>query len=585
LALLSYPVLMEPWLGLAEQARFWALGYGGLVFLVAGCVLLVWRRSSESSGQSAAPLTMPSLPEAAGEGSRVLTGTGSMETAETLSWRRRLRWLALAFVPSSLMLGVTTYVTTDLAPIPLLWILPLSVYLLSFVLAFSRLPTLFYHMAAVALPTLIAALIALQINRLVNFGWHLELSHPQLISLHLVTFFVAALVCHGELATRRPSTGRLTEYYLWIAMGGMFGGVFNSIIAPLAFDRIVEYPLLFAAVCLLCPSFGCAEGKLAPTSIKRHGWRSTILTVAWLAYGSAAAYCLLGLSLEAGRHNPWRSRNFFGTLVATYDRETNISRLVHGTTLHGTQDLATSSTRLEPQSYYTATSGIHRLFDVLAARPPRTVGVTGLGAGTVAAFARPGQHWIFYEINPAVPRIARDPSYFTYLEDAERRGVRVQTVLGDARLSIASSPLMHDLFIIDAFSSDAIPVHLLTREAWQVYLAKLSAHGIMAFQITNQYLDLTPVIANLCRDLGLHCLFYADDPPEPNCASWWMVAARNPDDLAPLRIEGSCWQSFKGYANAHVWTDDFSNLYTVLHLAGVPDVPQAAREEAGAAGH
>jgi hypothetical protein len=546
---------------LAEQARLWALGYGGLVFLVAGCVLLVWRRSSEPNGQSI------------------------METAEPLTWGRRLRWLSLAFVPSSLMLGVTTYVTTDIAPIPLLWVIPLALYLLSFVLAFSRLPKLFYHIAAVALPTLVAALIALQIDRLVDFGWHLELSHTQLISLHLLTLFIAALVCHGELATLRPSTGRLTQYYIWIALGGVLGGAFNSIVAPLAFDRIIEYPLLFAAVCFLCPSFGYARPKPAAASPYRWRWRPKSLAIAWLAYGSVSAYCFLALSLERDRHNRWRSRSFFGTLLATYDPKTHQSRLVHGTTLHGTQDLTSPSTRLEPQSYYTETSGIHHLFDALAGHPPRTIGVTGLGAGTVAAFARPGQHWVFYEINPAVPRIARDPGYFTYLEDAEHRGVQVQTVLGDARLSIASSPLVHDLFIIDAFSSDAIPVHLLTKEAWQVYLTRLSPHGIMAFQITNRYLDLTPVIANLCRNLGLHCLFFADDPPEPNCPSWWMVAAREPQDLAPLRMDNSGWQSFKGSASAHVWTDDFSNLYVVLHPAGVPNVPQAAQEEAGSAPH
>jgi hypothetical protein len=544
LALLSYPVLMEPWLRLAEQARLWALGYGGLVFLVAGCVFLVWRDPAESNAPS------------------------SLETAESLSWGRRLRWLALAFVPSSLMLGVTTYVTTDISPIPLLWIVPLTLYLLSFVLAFSRLPANFYRSCAILLAVLVAMLLAVQIDRVgwFHITWHLELSHAQLISLHLLAFFIAALVCHGDLAHLRPSTAGLTQYYLVIALGGMLGGFFNSIVAPHVFDRIIEYPLLFGAVCLLCPDVLTSRAAAPPQ-------RRALITV-WLLYGILTAICFGVQTTGPSGLETRRVRNFFGTLVATHDQANDVSVLAHGTTIHGVQNLSSPSSRSEPLTYFTRSSGIGRVFEALGDRP-RTVGVVGLGAGTVACYARPGQRWIFYEINPAVARLARDPSYFTYLDDAESRGAEVQVVLGDGRLSIESSPTRHDVLIIDAFSSDAIPVHLLTREALQIYLGKLSAHGLLVFHITNGFVDLTPVLADLARTLGLLSLFYSHE--EANCVSWWMVLTRDKNDLGPLAYEPR-WRRFRGSATARAWTDDFSNLYSVFTPHGMALVPQAALE-------
>jgi hypothetical protein len=564
LALLSYPVLMEPWLRLAEQARFWALGYGGLVFLVAGCVLLVWRRSVESNGQP------------------------NMETVEPLSWGRRLRWVALAFVPSSLMLGVTTHLATDIAPIPLLWVVPLALYLLSFVLAFSRLPRPFYQGSAVAFFVLVAALIAVQINRVqglievLNQRYalslpllsNLQVSHVQAIGLHLLCFFVAALLCHGELAVFRPAPSRLTEYYLWIALGGMLGGIFNSIVAPLVFDHLIEYPLLFAAVCLLRPRFGWS-------GTPRIGW-SRLLTATYLLFGLIASVCFIA---EAKPYDPGyqetRVRNFFGTLLASHYPPTGKSELIHGTTLHGSQDISSPAARQEPQSYYTRTSGIGRIFDSGSLHRPQTVGAIGLGAGTVAAYALPGENWIFYEINPAVPRLAQDPRYFTYLDDARKRGANMQIVLGDARLSVAAGSNTHDLLIVDAFSSDAIPIHLLTREALLVYLAKLSPHGLIAFHVTNHYADLTRVLADLARNLGLSCAFFADK--EARYRSWWMVLAPSAGDIAGLFKGPAAWQKWNGprwewclgRSGVPVWTDDFSNLYGALHLAGVGEVPQA----------
>jgi hypothetical protein len=601
LALLSYPVLIEPWLPLAEQARLWALGYGGMVFLVAGCALLVWRRS--------APLTLGSSPEAGGEGSALQAAPGqahpgprgtadqgargsAIQSAPELSnkdvsWARRLRWLALAFVPSSLMLGITTYLTTDISPIPLLWVIPLALYLFSFVLAFSRLPRGFYQGSVVAFFLLVAALVALRFDRihwlidLLNdrYTWdllplppRLALSHVQVIALHLLCFFIAALICHGELAALRPAASQLTGYYLWIALGGVLGGIFNSIVAPLVFDRIIEYPLLFAAVCLLRPRFTFPLPRIA--------W-SRLLSAASLVFGIVAAACFL---VEASGYAPGfesrRIRNFFGTLLASHSHS-GLSELIHGTTVHGTQDLSSPELREEPTSYYTRSSGIGRVIHSLFLHPPHSIGAIGLGAGTVAAYAVPSQTWVFYEINPAVPGVADDPAYFTYLEDARKRGAEIQIVLGDARLSIAAGARIHDLLIVDAFSSDAIPVHLLTREALQVYLAKLSPHGLIAFHVTNYHVDLTGVLADLARDFGMSCVFFDDEPA--SYRSWWMVLARRDADIAELLQEssdtngrkGSRWERCQGRRGVPVWTDDFSNLYGVLHLSGVGDTPQA----------
>jgi hypothetical protein len=255
-----------------------------------------------------------------------------------LTWGRRLRWLSLAFVPSSLMLGVTAYVTTDIAPIPLLWILPLSLYLLSFVLAFSRLPTIFYRGCAIALAGLLVVLIAARVDWTgFNTSFEFRLKTPQLIVLHLVTFFIASLVCHGELAIRRPPASRLTEYYLVIALGGMLGGIFNSIVAPLAFDRIIEYPLLFVAVCLLRPRF-TADTAFAQRHSRLAVW-PTVLTAVCLVYGMLAAICFITQPGEDTTARTCHVRNFFGALVARHNPITDLSELSHGTTLHGMQNL------------------------------------------------------------------------------------------------------------------------------------------------------------------------------------------------------------------------------------------------------
>jgi hypothetical protein len=468
------------------------------------------------------------------------------------------------------MLGATTYVTTDIAPIPLLWILPLSLYLLSFVLAFSRLPANFYRMCAIVLAGLLAVLIAARVDWSgFNTYFQFQLTTPQLIVLHLVTFFIASLVCHGELAIRRPPAARLTEYYLVIALGGMLGGIFNSILAPLLFDRVVEYPLLFAAVCLLRPRFtaDAAANRLSPVAV----W-PTVLTAICFVYAMLAGLCFIILPGDDATTQTRRVRNFFGALLASHDAMRNVSQLSHGTTLHGMQNLRMPN---EPLIYYTKSSGIGRLFASLESHLPRTVGAVGLGAGTTACYARAGQRWIFYEINPAVPKLARDAHFFTYLRDAEKRGAVVDTVLGDGRLSIKASPTLHDLLIVDAFSSDAIPIHLLTREALEVYLSKLSPHGQIAFHITNRYVDLTPVLADLARSMNLDNVFFFND--EDDCKSWWLILARSRADLGMLAFEPR-WRHFAGRANARPWTDDFSNLYGVFWLNGTGSVPQASLE-------
>jgi hypothetical protein len=557
LALLSYPLVIEPFLSTAQQSLIWASGYALLVFLIAGCVWWFWRQSHDS-----------------------VKTEGSV--AEPLSMTTRLRWIALAFVPSSLMLGVTTYATTDISPIPLLWVVPLSLYLLSFILAFSRLPRIFYQLSVMLLPALIAAVIVARLD-LEWFGlhWQFRISEMHLIGLHLATFFIAALLCHGELAMRRPSVARLTEFYILIAIGGMAGGLFNSIVAPLTFDRIIEYPLLFAAVCLLRPHVGALPNENGAVQRTRTASAySRLVTAGWLVVGFVAALCFAAQTLDYVQDPEVKTshiRNFFGTLVATHDPRTGISQLYHGTIIHGTQDLTSPMTRARPlHPCFGISSGIGRLFAMLQQKPPRVVGVVGLGAGTLACYGHAGQHWIYYEINPAVLRVARNPNYFTYLTDAEHRGVAIETVLGDARLSINRSPVIHDLLVIDAFTSDAIPIHLVTRQALKLYLSKVAPDGLISFHVSNPFVDLTPVLANLARDLGLTCAFYSNE--RDIHGSWWLVLARHPNDLGPLFISHSKWQRFLGRPDASVWTDDFSNLYSVFWPGGVGHVPQAALE-------
>ncbi len=565
LALLGYPLLLEPILTIDRQNETWALGYAGLAVLVAICGLAVWRHAPVRDGADA-PAAAP---------------------AERIGWGQRLWWLALAFAPSSLMLAVTAHIATDLGSVPLLWVVPLSLYLLTFVIVFARGPVIEHAWMVKAQPFIVIPL-ALLFTR--NSAFLL------LVPLHLAAFFVTAMVCHGELAKRRPAPRHLTEFYLWMAFGGMLGGVFNALLAPVAFDSVLEYPIALVVACFLRPVLGQQRGRLLANlglpllvvllMLVQAQWQrlglpafgmvgglALLVPIAMLLYSFAAQPLRFGLgmaavlsvTLLAGEPTQVeaRARSFFGVYTIKHD-PAGYRFLVHGTTVHGAQH-TDPATRKEPLTYYHRAGPLGQIFGALEDRPPQTVAAVGLGIGTVACYRRPGQRWTFFEIDPLIERIARDTRYFHYLQDC---APDAPVVLGDARRSLQALPRgQYDLLILDAFSSDAIPVHLLTREAFALYLENLAPAGLIALHISNRNLDLGPVVATLVADAGLVGRSQTQVPPleaqrSYRNAATWVVVARSEKDLGALAADPRWRRMTPG--TAPPWTDDFSNLVGAL---------------------
>jgi SAM-dependent methyltransferase len=520
-------------------------------------------------------------------------GTAALEGgADPVSLGRRVWWVLLAFAPSSLLLGVTTYLSTDIASVPLLWVIPLAIYLLTFVLVFARRPILPHRFMLWLQPFLVIPLALL---------FFLNIKSPwPFFPLHLLAFFIIAMVCHGELMKDRPAAAHLTEFYLWMSVGGVLGGLFNALVAPATFNAVIEYPLMIVVACLLRP-------YLTPTSPRSYsrvldfllplglavllGGLSRVIMKGsdrWQLLGVLFLSCLAAVFCYGFRHRPGRfglgvgaimlasvllpvgqnriicqERNFFGVLkVFRYER---YHLLTHGTTLHGAQSLDPARRR-EPITYYHRTGPLGQMFAAFSGKDARwRIGIVGLGTGTVACYGKAGQQLTFYEIDPAVERVALDGAFFTYLRDCH---AQVRVVLGDARLSLQKAKDAYfDMMILDAFSSDAIPLHLVTREALRLYLAKLREGGVLAFHITNRSLDLRPVVGNLARDAGLACLVQEDmnlskaEKKAGKYKSIWAV-------MGP-------WDSLKGLAadprwhkapdpGKPLWTDDFSNILEVF---------------------
>jgi hypothetical protein len=523
-------------------------------------------------------------------------------TVGALRASRRLRWIALAFVPSSLMLSVTTYLTTDIATIPLLWVLPLGLYLLTFTLAFARRQLVAPKRIADLQPLVILLLLIALLSEATEPIW-------LLLGLHLVGLFVLAMSCHGELAHDRPPARHLTEFYLWLAVGGVLGGLFNALAAPLLFKGVAEYPVVLVLACLLWPRG--AAGKATPFWLNRRdvtgplllGLVTAVVIVVGqalgealgvrlvkgliaLAFGVPAVVCYtyierpprfaLGILavLLAGQlyHGVcgeplYRERSFFGVHRVTRDLESDCLQLVHGNTIHARMGLS-GENRGKPFAYYTEKGPIGSIFRRFSSGPnaKRHIGIIGLGAGCLAYYAERGQHLTFYEIDPAVVRIAREGRFFPWLRDCAGT---VDVKLGDARLTLAEAPDHHyDMLVVDAFSSDAVPLHLLTREALRLYLAKLADDGILVFNISNRYLDLRPLLGALARDAGLLCLV-RDDLQPPNgvvdptwTASSWVVLLHRKEDFGKLATS-AMWLPVQEETDA-VWTDQFSNLLSVF---------------------
>ena len=607
-ALLGYPVLLEPHFRLPDQSWLWAGGFWLLALLTLACAWSVGRRACTGASCLTPHAPRPTL-------------SNDPYPVTPISAARRLRWVALAFAPSSLMLGVTTYLSTDIATIPLLWIIPLALYLLTFILVFARKRLIPHWIVARILPMVIIVLTVLLLAE--------DLQPPIVLSigLHLATFFIAAMFCHGELANDRPSALYLTEFYLWLAFGGVLGGLFNALVAPLIFPRILEYPLTLLMICLLRSNTMKREACSAEREATPHASRLTLhaprptpdaldwilplglggLTLAlvlgsshWgfksnrisvgIMFGLPAVLCyalesrplrfalgigaimLASLFYSSGQGMALQTeRSFFGVLRVTLDPTGKFHQLVHGNTIHGRhskQDLD-SDGRHQPLSYYHRTGPIGQVFDRIRTRFPHArVGVVGLGVGSLAWYARPGENWTYYEIDPAVKRIAYNERYFTFLRDC--RADELNVVLGDARLRLREAPDgFYDMLILDAFSSDAVPVHLLTREALQMYLAKLAPDGILAFHISNRYLNLKPVLGNLADDAQIVGICRDDlsvtkeEAEQGKDPSQWALLAQSKTAFGPL-AKSIFWEALPKEPRIGVWTDDFSNILSIF---------------------
>lgn len=562
LGLLAYPLLVEPGLTLDGQSWLWSAGFGLLGLLLFGCATMLLRSRER----------------------RVPTARAAAAAAEPLGAARRLRWVALAFVPSSLMLAATTALTVNVAPVPLLWVLPLSLYLVSFIVVFARgrLPAIAHRGALLALPPLAIALAGVIVIVPARPLWLIA-------AIHLAAFLAVALVCHGELARDRPPTAHLTQFYVLMSLGGALGGAFNVIVAPLAFDSLTEYPIALVLACMLMPlrsgTWGDAVSfgrHLLPPLALGVGLALALpaVTDTWLdyrvVYALAAVLCLamvrhplrFGLALAALMIGAWvptigntevlhQERSFFG--VHRVEGGDIVHELKHGTITHGAQ---IGGKGIDPTTYYHRSGPIGQLLDAL---PDRSVisraGIVGLGTGSMACHSRPGYHWTFFEIDPAVVRIARDPKLFSFLRDCPGT---FDVKLGDGRLSIdRRGNGEFGLIALDAFSSDAVPVHLLTREALELYRSKLSRNGVLAFHISNRYLDLEPVLGNVARATGLSCYAQRDTAVTERQLlkkrSHWVAMARSPRDLGRVPGDGR-WHRCQLDPGARAWSDDYANV-------------------------
>src|SRR5215213_9713046 len=572
LSLLAYPVFLEPFFTLRMQSRIWTVGYAAMVLLIGVHSLLLFRSKHNED----------SVPQA------VTVGEGK------LTLNRRLRWLLLAFAPSSLMLGVTNYITTDIASVPLLWIIPLALYLLTMVFAFARKPLFSPRLAHLIVPGATVVLLMLYLADASGSGSRM------LIFVHLGYFFFAALMCHGQLAADRPGPRYLAQFYVWLSLGGVLGGIFNALVAPMLFHSVVEYPLAILLSCLLLPGargegkeqrldfafpvlifamtvgLGWVADKFAPAQMS--GFVFVVGLPLFVSYplhkrplrfalSLGAIVLAAGLVTGVGRSTMHAERNFFGVLKVINNEERKVHSFLHGSTVHGRQSTVPER-RCEPLSYYHREGPLGRIFKQSEnSRAGANVAIIGLGTGATVSYSRPGERWTFYEINPAVVSVARSREHFSYLTDCA--AVPVDVVLGDARMKLHNAPdSWYNLLVLDAFSSDSVPVHLMTQQALDLYLEKLAPGGLIVFHISNRNLELGEVVADLARSRnlsGVSMLDLSPSTPSGKDPSHWVVLARNSADYGALANDPDA-QPLTSNGTDDVWTDDFSNIISVFRL-------------------
>lgn len=586
LALLAYPILVEPTLNLAGQRYGWSGAYLGFLLLMATLGLLVTRGADPGSVSSEAP--------------RAVT---------PVEWRDRLTWIALAAIPASLMLGVTTHLTTDVASAPFLWVLPLALYLLTFIIAFQAKPAISPQMTLVLQAAALAACAALLPFRSTSFA----LQFP----VHLAAFFLTALMCHQRLVAKRPDPAHLTEFYLCLSIGGVVGGAFNAFVAPVIFSNVWEYPLVLALACLARPwgrldrvepgawvllVTGILAAAAMPVLLGSVGAQVTAETVVGafdqselfdmgmkglLVLSAICAFlirrralffflviAILSFAAETAAdrtdtRQSWRS--FFGvmrlsqTYVGSLGGE--VKMLAHGTTLHGAQAL-NPEYRCNPLVYYTPRTPIGQVFALKQReKPALRIGAVGLGTGSVAAYARAGDRLTFFEIDPLVRRIATNPAHFSYTTECAKGAV--DYVIGDARLTLQQQPAAaYDILLIDAFSSDAVPAHLLTVEAVQGYLSRLAPDGVIVLHLSNRNLDLMGPAQAVARAAGARALAQSYRPADDPQGSWEsaedvVIVAHDQKALDAFAADPR-WERANPFL-ARPWRDDYTNLAGALY--------------------
>lgn len=564
--LLAYPFLIEPTLSLDAQRTAWSIGFGVFVVLTGTCALSVRGRApADDAGVE---------PAAAGPG-----------TSAGLTRRQVLTWTGLAFLPSSLMLGVTAHITTDIAAIPLLWVVPLAIYLATFVVAFAR---------TTRMPPLAVTRVAVASAFVIVVGSLASGAVPVVpaVAANLLMLALVGYAAHARLAAERPPAEHLTAFYLVVATGGALGGLLNGLVAPMLFDRVWEYPLALMAVPLLLVGLGATQDSwllqqlkanrvraalvvslivMVPLSARLAIWLGvrgtigvTLLLVVtgvlgwWIAQVPRAL--VLGLVLVfalsavgESRTVIEQSRTFFGSYTV-HDRN-GVHELVNGTTVHGRQ-LQDSDRRDVPTTYYSRTGPLGQVFEL---RRYPDVAAVGLGTGTVAAYGVPGQRMRFYEIDAEVVRVAEDPRLFTFVADS---AAQVETVVGDGRLELAKEPPgSMDLVILDAFTSDSIPVHLLTEEAIRLYVDRLAPDGLLMVHISNRVFDLEPVLASAADRLGLAAAIGRGGASDVGVPSVWVALSRDSSQTRALLGENG----WRGLGPERVrWTDDYSSILSVF---------------------
>jgi hypothetical protein len=567
--LLAYPLLIEPAFGLSLQSHLWSLGYAGLVAAVALCGAVALRASKSQA-------TMPA-------------NTSPIRTF--VRWKDRAAWTVLAFIPSGLLVAVTAHITTDVASAPFLWIVPLALYLLTFVLAFSEKPLLPAATLRALQPaaTAIVAILLLWTNKL---DWGIAFAG------HIIAFFVLAMVCHVQLYRRRPEASELTQFYVFVSIGGVLGGSFAALIAPHLFNNVLEYPLLVFAALLVRPRvWRTPRSQWLSDSVLIAAFAAVLtglvlvsatpaapfavgvmVAAAYLAFQGQRPARLLSLSAivlfatnlyDPSQSTVYGARSFYGVYKVVDLDAGKFRVLFHGTTAHGAEQRRDANGEMlsgppAPLTYYYRGGPFSQAIDKARARSSgrlANVALVGLGVGALTCYAQAGEHWTLYELDPLDVSIASNSSLFRTMQACAAHD---SVVLGDGRLTMQRSQSNIDLLLLDVYSSDSVPTHMLTREAFALFRSRLAAHGAIAINISNKHMELASVVANSAAANGMVTAVKRDSANVSTAATLHLQAeialvARSRGDLAALRL-GRDWKIVEPRHDERVWSDDYSDV-------------------------